>query len=437
MKHILLIGSGAREHAIFRAIKRSVIETTVTCLATHENPALKKGCEKLMVIDINDVGSVIKAIDGLSIDHAIIGPEAPLDAGLSDALKLKGIDVFGPNQALARIETSKSYCRQLMRRVLPSALPQFYQFSELNGVKHSLIQFDLSCVIKATGLMGGKGVYVSDDHFTSLEEALGICDSLFKKGHQVLIEEKLFGEEFSLISFCDGESLKHMPVVQDNKRAYEDDKGPNTGGMGSISFADHRLPFLPESAINEAKAINESAIKALKADNHADYKGVLYGGFMYTPDGVKLIEYNARFGDPEAINLLSLLESDFVEILNAVAEGKLSDMDIRFSSKATVCKYVVPEGYPGEPVKGSGIHIDIDDDKLYCGHLSDSDNGQVMLGSRAVACLGVGASIESAEREAESKASQINGDVFYRRDIGTNALIDKRSKNMQVLCENQ
>ena len=237
------------------------------------------------------------------------------------------------------------------------------------------------------------------------------------------------------MSFCDGETLKHMPAVQDHKRAYEGDTGPNTGGMGTYSDADHSLPFLKDSDLQEAYAINIATANALKNKCGEGYKGVLYGGFMATGSGVKLIEYNARFGDPEAMNVLPLLESDFVDICECVADGTLDSIDVRFQKKATVCKYAVPEGYPNNPVKGEPINIaNIKNfDGLFYASVDVKNGSLLEAGSRTVAVLGMADSIPEAEAIAEKEVSSVSGPLYHRSDIGTKTVIQNRIDHMNSL----
>ena len=237
------------------------------------------------------------------------------------------------------------------------------------------------------------------------------------------------------MSFSDGETLKHMPAVQDHKRAYEGDTGPNTGGMGTYSNADHSLPFLTDEDIAEAQAINMATAKALMDKFGEGYKGVLYGGFMATADGVKLIEYNARFGDPEAMNVLPLLDADFIEICNSIADGTLNSVDVQFQNKATVCKYAVPEGYPDKPVKGKPIDISnvVNTDDLFYASV-DIQNGQLVeAGSRTVAVVGIASTISEAEKIAENEISAVEGPLFHRTDIGSMQLVNKRVEHMDSL----
>ena len=226
-----------------------------------------------------------------------------------------------------------------------------------------------------------------------------------------------------------------MPAVQDHKRAYEGDIGPNTGGMGTYSDANHSLPFLNEEDINMAHSINVSTAKALKDKFGEGYKGVLYGGFISTANGVKLIEYNARLGDPEAMNVLPLLDSCFIDICNGIVDGNLSHVDVQFKAKATVCKYAVPQGYPDNPIRGVPIEIsDVQNpEQLFYASVDIKDGQLILAGSRAVAAVGIADNISSAEEIAEKNISAIKGPVFHRTDIGTNKLIQNKLDHMLSL----
>ena len=250
-----------------------------------------------------------------------------------------------------------------------------------------------------------------------------------------MIEKKLIGQEFSLMSFCDGKHLSHMPAVQDHKRAYEGDTGPNTGGMGTYSDSDHSLPFLDNNHISSAKKINEKTASALKDKFGQGYKGILYGGFIATKDGVQLIEYNARFGDPEAMNVLSILETDLIDICKAILNESLDKLDISFSNLATVCKYAVPDGYPENPVKNKQIDISgvSDTDKLFHASVELKNNKLIEVGSRTVAIVGAGETIWEAEKIAEKEISKVRGPLFHRKDIGTTELIQKKINHMYSL----
>jgi len=433
--NVLLIGSGAREHAIARAIDNSQKDSAIHCFASNMNPGIADLCSRLALGNINDPKAVVEYARETSSTLAIIGPENPLAAGVADALWDMGIKVVGPKKDLAQLETSKAFTRDLLKEHNLPCGPHYQTFDSMEGVSEFLAELGENYVVKYDGLAGGKGVRVAGDHLQSHNEALAYCMELVDKGGEFVIEEKFIGQEFSLMSFCDGDTLKHMPAVQDHKRAYEGDRGPNTGGMGTYSDANHSLPFLKDSDIQEAHTINIATAKALKNKFGEGYKGVLYGGFMATGNGVKLIEYNARFGDPEAMNVLSLLESDFIEICNGITDGRLNQVNVRFKNKATVCKYAVPKGYPDNPVKGESIdlsNIENPDSLFYAS--VDVHNGKLIeAGSRTVAVVGIAESISAAEQIAEKEVSAVGGPLFHRADIGTDALVQKRVDQMELL----
>ena len=435
MLKILVIGSGAREHAIVRTLSRSPKKKEIYCLATNLNPGISEVCTDLIVCDINDPIFVKNFAQDHKFDFAIIGPENPLANGIADILSDIKIGTIGPKKELAQIETSKSFTRNLLAEYKIPGSPKFKMFKTMDGVEAFLMSLGENYVVKYDGLAGGKGVKVAGDHLHSHEEAKTYCKELIANGGNFVIEKKLIGQEFSLMSFCDGTSLSHMPAVQDHKRAYEGDTGPNTGGMGTYSDSDHSLPFLENSHIRSAQRINEKTATALKNKFREGYKGILYGGFIATADGVQLIEYNARFGDPEAMNVLSILETDLIEICEAIIKEELDKINISFSNLATVCKYAVPDGYPDDPVKNKQIDISSvkDQDKLF--HASVELKGSALFeaGSRTVAVVGTGETIWEAEEIAEKEISNVKGPLFHRKDIGTTELIQKKINHMSSL----
>lgn len=435
VQKILIVGSGAREHAICRKINESNLPKEIFCIASNMNPGIAELCSEIVVENINDPGLIVEYAKQKDVSLVIVGPENPLYAGVADALWDAKIKVVGPKKNLAQIETSKAFTRELLSEYKIPGGPKYQTFNSMNGVSNFLNELGDAFVVKYDGLAGGKGVKVAGDHLHSHQEAILYCQEILDKNGEFVIEEQFFGEEFSLMSFCDGRSLKHMPAIQDHKRAYENDTGPNTGGMGTYSDADHSLPFLTKKDIEEACSINKQTVSALQNKFGEGYKGILYGGFMATENGVKLIEYNARFGDPEAMNVLSILESDLIEIFNAITGGTLEEINVRFQNKATVCKYGVPEGYPDTPVKGKKIDVSAvkDPDRLFYASVDLVDNELIQAGSRAVAFVGIADSITEAEAIAEREISSIKGPLFHRTDIGTDAVIQKRVKHMQRL----
>lgn len=434
--NILIVGSGAREHAIAVTLSKSIQKPSLFCCGTSLNPGINTLCKGYSVGSITDIEHVLECALSWNITMTIIGPEAPLEKGLADVLHKAGILVVGPGKNLAKIESSKAFARDLMHQYHIPGLPKYRTFSQLEGIAEFLVELgEDHYVIKANGLMAGKGVKVAGDHLHSFDEALEYCHSIFALGQTLVIEEKLVGQEFSLMCFCDGQTLVSMPLVQDHKRAFEDDKGPNTGGMGSYSTADHSLPFLTNTDRETALQINQAVMKALMTECNDTYSGILYGGFIATAKGVYVIEFNARFGDPEALNVLSILESDFVELCKAITQGNLHAHTVQFANKATVCKYAVPDGYPDNPVTQVAIDISAvtNPHYLYLAAVNESEDELYATGSRTVAYVGVADTLCEAEKRAEREISCVQGPLFHRKDIGTDALINQRIDDMKRL----
>ncbi len=437
--NILIVGSGAREHAIAKALKRSKQSVDLFCIGQSRNPGILELTTDYCVGSITDPDAVAQYAQQHAIDIAIIGPEAVLEAGVVDALQDVRVGCVGPTKQIAKIESSKSFARWLLQKHAIPGSPECRPFTSADDDALYLYLKSLSdssgYVVKADGLMGGKGVKLSGEHLATIDEGLAYAKECFARDGRVLIEEKLVGQEFSLMSFSDGAHLAHMPAVQDHKRAFENDEGPNTGGMGSYSDANHSLPFLTPQDIADAQAMNQATVTALQKEFGQGFKGILYGGFIATKNGVKLIEYNARFGDPESMNVLTILETDFVEICTAIVDGTLIQDHARFANKATVCKYAVPEGYPDHPVKNR--HIDIsavtNRDQLYYSAVDVVDGNLVETGSRTIAVVGIANTINEAEKIAEAEIQKVQGPLFHRKDIGSEALIQKRVEMMNAL----
>jgi phosphoribosylamine--glycine ligase len=432
---ILIVGSGAREHAIALALSRSASQPSLFCFGSARNPGIESLTTAYATGSLTDVSSIVDFAVQNQSNLAIIGPEAPLAAGAADALWAASIPTVGPTQSLARIESSKGFTRDLLAEHNIPGNPVFRRFTSIDGVEETLTAMP-SHVIKDDGLAGGKGVKVFGDHLHSKQDSLTFCRALVELGHPFVIEEKLEGEEFSFIFFCDGHTQLGTPLVQDHKRAFAGDTGPNTGGMGSYSAADHSLPFLTASDVREARNITHLVAQALETECGAPYQGLLYGGFIATSEGVRLIEYNARFGDPECLNILTLLETDFVQICLAIVDRTLADLDITFAPLASVCKYIVPEGYPDAPRKGDLVALPTTlspNVHLFLGAVDLVDDKLTSTGSRTMAAVATAATLAEAEALCEQIIASIAGPYFHRADIGTAELIDKRIAHMRSL----
>ena len=355
---VLFVGGGGREHAIVDALRRSGAE--ILAAMANQNPGIRRASKEILLGDVNAVDRIVPWAKDHGADLAVIGPEAPLGHGIADALEAAGIPAVGPTRAAARLETDKAFTRDLMRDFGIPGLPSYWAFDALGPFEEFVNDTDFEFVIKPVGLTGGKGVQVWGDHFATKAAALAygkeILDKRIGGSPRFLVEEKLVGEEFSLQALCDGRRLVPMPLAQDHKRAYEGDKGPNTGGMGSYSDADHRLPFVSKSDYEQALGTMEKTVEAM-ASLGTPFKGVLYGGHMNTRDGPRLLEYNVRFADPESMNVLPILEDDFLDLCVRLTEGRLPSA-ARFAAKATVCKYVVPTGYGTHPKAGELLKVD-------------------------------------------------------------------------------
>lgn len=435
---ILLIGSNAREHAIASALARSPQKPTIVAYGFTKNPGIARIASDYAIGNLEDGAAIVAYAQKQKVDFAFIGPENPIAAGIADALADAGIPSVAPLKTVARLESSKGFTRDLLKKYNIPGNPLFRVFKNTDGLRDFIVN-DLGglCVVKYDALKGGKGVKVMGEHLQTVEESCAYAATCIAECGQVVIEEKLIGEEFSLMSFTDGVHVVDMPAVQDHKRAFDGDTGPNTGGMGTISDANHSLPFLRSSDLIQAHTISEKVVAALYAETGVYYKGILYGGFMATKNGVRVIEYNSRFGDPESLNVLPLLETDFVAICQAIIAGTLTDSMVRFAQKATVCNYLVPEGYPDKPLKG--VKITIDDAPIdpalhmYYAYVDQKEDDIYLSASRAMAFVGEGATIQEAAQKAASGLGRVQGPVFYRKDIGTPALLQKRIDHMRAL----
>ena len=416
---VLVVGGGGRCHAIVDALSRSQKVGKIYCAPGNAGIAAQAECVPLKDTQVEELKEfALRA----GIDLTVVGPEVSLAAGITDVFNAAGLRIFGPTKAAAVIESSKDFAKQLMAKYnVPTA--DFKTFEDYGKALDHVRAGTFPVVLKYDGLAAGKGVVIAEDldqAQTTLKDML--LDDKFGKG-RVVVEEFLTGPEFSFMCFVDGEKVWPMTVSQDHKRAYEGDKGPNTGGMGAYS----PVPLITDEDIEYSL---ENIMKPVAAGMVAEgrpFKGVLYGGLMKTPAGVKVIEFNCRFGDPETEVVLPRLESDMYDIFSAVVDGTPMP-EIRWSSKVTLGFVLASEGYPGSYVKGHAITgldeaMALGDIRIYHMGTAAKDGGYVTAGGRVLMVVGFGDDLKSAQEHALKAVACIRCDnLFYRRDIGWRVL---------------
>lgn len=418
---VLVIGSGGREHALAWKAAQSASVEKVYC--APGNPGIAQIAE-CVPMDIADNDALVAFALENKIDLTIVGPEVPLANGVVDAFRAKGLAIFGPTQAAAQIEGSKSFAKDLMKKYgIPTAA--FEVFTEAEAAKAYIVEQGAPIVIKADGLAAGKGVVVA----MTLDEALEavdmmMCDQAFgSAGCQVVVEEFLTGEEASILTFCDGTTIVPMISSQDHKRAYDNDEGPNTGGMGTYAPA----PVVTADVLARVqKEILEPTVAAMKAEG-IPYTGCLYAGLMITENGPKVIEFNARFGDPETQVVLPLLDSDMAEIMMACVNGNLADLDIQWKDGAAVCVVMAAGGYPqsyrkGDVISGLDKAAELGATVFHAGTAA-KDGNIVTNGGRVLGVTAIGTDVQKAVDNAYAAVKSIHfNDVHYRNDIAYRAI---------------
>ncbi|MFW6004564.1 MAG: phosphoribosylamine--glycine ligase [Halodesulfurarchaeum sp.] len=422
-ERVVLVGGGGREHAIAGALA----DTELYAYSSNRNPGIAALATEVRTGSETDTEAIVDFATEVEATLAVIGPEAALAAGVVDALEAVGIFAFGPTAEQARLETDKAYQREFMAEHGIEAGPEFATFQEVEPAIEHLESVEGDVAVKPRGLTGGKGVRVTGDQLSKGEAVEYLRESGYDEW---VIEERLLGEEFTVQAFVANGEVRPTLAVQDHKRAYEGDEGPNTGGMGSYSDTGPVLPFMTEADYEAAVAVLEETVDALE-----DYRGVLYGQFMLTAEGPKVVEYNVRFGDPEAMNTLPVLETDFLDVLVAAREDE-SLPELEFSGQATVCKYAVPAGYPVAPEAGTKVSVDVDaapETELFYASVDERADGLYTTTSRSFAVLGLGDSIDAAESRAEAALSNVGEGFHVRHDIGTAELVNSRIEHMQAV----
>lgn len=407
---VLVIGSGGREHAIVDALTRSPQVEQIYAAPGNAGMAAQAECVAIRETEIEKLAAFAKEN---GVELTVVGPEVALAAGVADCFKAEGLRIFGPSKAAARIESSKEFAKELMAKYnIPTA--GFKAFTDYAEAKAYVESRPLPAVLKYDGLAAGKGVVIAQT-MEEADEALKdmLLDTKFGQG-KVVVEDFLTGPEFSFMCFVSGEKVWPMLLAQDHKRAYDGDKGPNTGGMGAYS----PLPFVTKE--DEEFALNEilKPVAAAMVKEGCPFEGVLYGGLMKTPDGVKVIEFNARFGDPETEVVLPRLKSDIVDIFCAVADH--SDTELEWHDFMTLGVVLASKGYPGDYKKGVEIGgLNEVEGTLY--HMGTKAEGEKILtnGGRVLFVVGKGATLDEARRNALKDVERVQCDnLFHRTDIG-------------------
>lgn len=417
---ILIIGSGGREHALAWKVAQS--PKLGKLYIAPGNPGTAD-CGENVAINMADHAAVLRFCQEKQIDLVMVGPEGPLAEGIADALVGAGIRCFGPSKAAAQIEASKVFSKHFMaRHGIPTA--RYAAFSKLTDALAHLERVKYPIVVKASGLAAGKGVILPE----TKAEAESVLREMLEggafgaAGSQVVIEERMTGPEVSLMAFTDGKTVVPMLPAQDHKRIFDDDQGPNTGGMGAYAPAPIFTADLMEEALETAL---KPAVSGLRLEG-APFVGVLYAGLMLTADGIRVLEFNCRFGDPETQAVLPLLETDLVEIVEACVTGKLAETDILWRAGAAVCVVLASKGYPEKPETGQRIAIGGLPQGVVCFHAgtkTDSEGRLVTAGGRVLGVTAQAENLASAARLAYDAVEQVEFEgMQYRTDIARRAL---------------
>ncbi|MCB9800253.1 MAG: phosphoribosylamine--glycine ligase [Candidatus Omnitrophica bacterium] len=421
---VLVIGSGGREHVLCWKIAQSPLLTKLYAAPGNAGISEMAECHDIKVEDIQGLCDFAKKE---KIDLTVVGPESPLVEGIVDLFEKEGLKIFGPCKAAARLEGSKAFAKDVMNKFsVPTA--RYEVFSNVNEAKHYVIETEMPVVIKADGLAAGKGVVIcesSQDAVNTLTQMMS--DGAFgESGRKVVVEQLLEGEELSVLALCDGEKIIPLASSQDHKRAYEHDRGPNTGGMGAYSpcpqYSDVQLAEIVEKVIRPI-------VKGLGSEGII-YRGILYAGIMITREGPFVLEYNCRFGDPEAQAILPRLKSDLLAVMNEIASANLTTQSLEWHDKACMAVVLASGGYPGHYKKGVPIHglpaAEAKRENAFVFHAgtTKNENGQIVTsGGRILVAAGLGDNLRGARENAYQLIEKINCEgTFYRRDIGGRAL---------------
>ena len=423
---VLILGSGGREHALAWAVSRSPRVKEVVCAPGNGGMAQVARC---VPVDLKDVTAMVRLAEAEQADLTIVGPELPLSLGVVDAFTERGYRIFGPTREAARLESSKAFAKQFMKRQqIPTA--NYAICTSAKEVEESIKLFHPPIVVKADGLAAGKGVIICPTRRFAEETAQGLFSGelLGTAEFQVVVEEFLEGEELSFLCLSDGTHVVPLVPAQDHKRIGEGDTGPNTGGMGVYSTSEMLEPTMTQWILHH---IAEPTVRGMSQEN-TPFVGVLYCGLMMTARGPQVLEYNARFGDPETQAILMRLESDLVDALEACIDGRLSEVEFRWASGASACVVASSSGYPGSyktglPIGGLSSAAQTPGVEVFHSGTSRIGNQLVTSGGRVLGVTATGESLEQALGRAYEAMAQVHFDgMYYRHDIGHRALKQSR-----------
>jgi phosphoribosylamine--glycine ligase len=440
IRNVLVVGSWAKEQITAEQLKRDG-ELTVHAYMDTANPGIARTVDGYRIGSLDDGAAIAEYARQTSADLALLTTAAPLAAGAADRIEGEvGIPAFGPRRSAARLESDKAFARELLAAHVPDAVPSFRVFADETSAVRYARELECEVAIKPIGLTDGLGVKVSGDQLADESDVIEYIREVLGRGiggeSRVIVEERITGEEFTIQCLVDGERFVATPAVQDFKKLLPGERGPNTASMGSYSAAGDLLPFMRPEDRDEALRIIGNTLSAFRESVGEPCRGFLYGQFMLTAKGIRLVEYNFRPGDPEWMNTMAVMESSLVEAVDRLLQG--SPESIRFRESATVCKYIVPPGYPDR--LNQVLRVRFDEDKVRslgvrvyhsCG---TDDQGRLNVGhERGVAFLAEAPTIVEAGLKVESAIATVEGEFYHRADIGTDSLLEKKIARAEEL----
>ena len=440
VKRVLVVGSWAKEQITIENLSSNP-EIEIFSYMDIINPGIISLVKSYHAGSLQDIEAIVKYAGEQKIDLVIITTASPLSRGLVDALQENHILAFGPVRLAARLESDKEFTHKLLKKYIPSAIPEFEVFEDPESAIDHAEKLDWQVAVKPIGLTEGLGVRVFGEQLKDGRDVMGYIRQVnYQKiggSSKIIIEEKIEGEEFTLQCFVHGDHIIPTPAVQDFKKLLPGEKGPNTASMGSYSQQGHLLPFMEEKDYEKALEIIRGTLDGFQKETGKICSGFLYGQFMLTANGVKLIEYNFRPGDPEWMNTVIILKNNLLDVILRLFQG--DDRALYFENKATVCKYIVPEGYPEKLYQHLDVDLDegslqeIDGLKYYysCGL---DDTGKLNVGTeRGIAFIAKAPTIEEANDKVDKAISLVGGKFYYRKDIGTKDLVDSKIAHVNRL----